>query len=231
MAKKLASDVRVYFGGYDPGTATTRISVNLESKVLDPTVIVDVAERATAGERADGLEWAGLFDDGVSMDVAQAVLLGSGTAVWSVLVGTASGDVAYSGTVFSLSAKAPAKIGDLVRYEVTIKPDQKLDRAKYLGLISKTGTADANSGWLDNAGSSTAGGVIYAHIFPVTGTFQWQYQHSIDQSTIDTLIGWQTNLTSTGTIIALTGTIRRYVRAASTGTSTTGTLIPILIRN
>jgi len=172
MAKKLAQNVRFYYGGYDPGLSTTRVEVGLEAEVLDPTAIVDTAERALAGERKDAIIYAGLFDDGSDdLDAAQVALLATGTAVASVLIGTVVGNPAYSGTAYLLSAKPAASRGELVKMEATFKPDQAIDKGKLLtakATFTGLGTGSVSGTVADGAGS-TAGYTWYVHVFSYTG--------------------------------------------------------------
>lgn len=169
MAKKIASDLRFYFGGYDPGTATTSVTLGLECEALDTSALTDAAERQLAGLRKDVITWAGLFDDSAdAMDAAQAVLLGSGTAVVTLLLGTATGDRAYSGTAYALSNKPAANVAELVKLESGFKPDQSWSRG-YVMAVRGTITGSAQTGTID--GTTTATGYEgYIHIFSFSGS-------------------------------------------------------------
>ena len=223
MARKISSDVRFYYGGYDPGLSTTTISVTLNADPLDATALPDVAERAIAGIRKDSVEYAGLFDDQAQdFDQAQAALLATGTAVLSVLFGTVLGDVAYSGTAWLLAAKNPAAIGDLVKQEAVFKPDLTMER----GVVSTpkiTITTTGTTGSVDNTGSTTAGGNFYLHVFGYTGggTGRVALRHAgtitgTSWSDIGTVVG----ITGTSSFkTAISGTIAQYTRVEGTGTS------------
>lgn len=232
MAKKIASDIRFLYGGYDPGTSTVRASVTLEVETLDPTAVTDAAERALAGNRKDIVEWAGLFDDAPGdMDAAQAALLTTGTAVLSMLIGTAVGDRAYSGTAYLLAAKAPAKLGDLMRQEVTFKPDQAMGRGLLLGhrTVKPSGTSDVATGTIDDGTLSIAGGVVYVHILGVGGSaIQPLAEHSATGTTWTPVAGVSVNVIGSQKI-SITGTVQRYVRVELGGAGT-GTATSVFVR-
>ena len=238
MAVKKASDVRVYFGTYDLSTASVSVSVNLESEVLDPTVFTDAAERATAGIRRDTIEWAGLFNDGTSADAAGSAMIGSASNnVISVFLGTATGDRAYVGTGYLLSAKAIARIGELVRQGVTIRPDQAWGMGVGYGATgSKAGTAIFDTGSVDNGTLTTAGGTFFIHILTasgIVGTLYADVWDSADGVATWSNIGAATLVgitTATSDKVAFTGPIRRYTRPRLVGTGT-ATLAYVLVRS
>ena len=233
MAKKLASDMNVYYGSYNFGTATTSVSVALEAKSLDPTALTDTAERVLGGIRGDAITWGGLFDDAASVDAAGSALLATGTGVFSVLIGTGTGSRAYAGTAYLLAAKPVSNIGDLVKMEVAMTPDQGFSVGVHYGpAISKPSSAQVTSGTLDNAALTTAGGVGYIHVFTVSsGTINANLQES-STGTAWTSIVSGTMLATGGTSarLPLTGTIQRYTRFSMDGTGI-GTAMGILSRS
>ena len=234
MAKKLSSDVRVYYGQYDLSPEATSIAIALAVEPLDPTALQDSAERALSGLRKDTVEYSGLFDDsGTGMDAAQAALTATGTAVFSVLIGTGTGDRAYAGTAYLLAAKSPAAIADLVKQEAVLKPDQAWDRGVHFGpSISKPSSAQVTSGTLDNAALSTAGGVGYFHIFAVSsGTINCNFQESAIGTTWTSILSGTLLVTEgTSARLPITGTIQRYTRVSLDGTGI-GTAMGILVRS
>lgn len=232
MAKKKSSDLAVYYGGYDFGTALTRVELTLGINALDPTSLSDAGERATGGLRADAVALTGLFDDINSADAAAAALIPTGTAVLSVLFGQATGDIAYSGTAFFLAAKNPASIGELVRQEVEIKLDQSLDRGMHYAKLAKAGTGAANSGTLDNTALTTAGGVGYIHVLSVTsGTVGAALQDSATGTLWADIPGARvTGSAGTSVKVSFTGTLNQYTKFTMEGTGI-GTALGILVRS
>ena len=232
MGKKISSDILVYFGGYDVGTATISVSITQQVDALDPTALGDAAERVLAGLRKDEVTWAGLFDDGTSMDAAAAALIPTGTSVFSVLLGSGTGSVVYSGTAFNLQGKAVASVAELVKYEAVLKPDLSLERG--LVLPSKTTiTGSASQGTLDNTALTTAGGAWGIHVFGYTGagTGTLGLEHSSTGTAwvvLGTLVGINGPKSARQTF---TGTVNRYTRVIGTLAGTNMTYATIFIRS
>ena len=235
MTKKIASDVRVYFGSYDLGTATTSISIALEAKALDPTALTDTAERALAGMRGDAVTWAGLFDDATSADAAGSALIATGTAVLSVLVGTGTGNRAYVGTVYLLAAKPASNIGDLVKEELMLKPDSNWGIGK-VTQAKRWGTTTWTSSTIDDGAVSTAGGDMYLHMFTYSSgsTLTINLDHSTDGTSWT--VATSATLTTIGSRkLSFAGTLNRYIRfgVSTLGTGAFGTveIAQVYVRN
>lgn len=204
----------MYFAGFDFGTATTSVGVELAVAALDPTTIADNAERAIAGIRADTVEWAGLYDDStLSPDVAGSLVIGSNTNnVFSVHIGTTTGNVAYVGTAIMFAAKAGGGVKDLVYQEAAFKPDGSWDRGK-THVIRTVFTADTDSGSIDNGASSTAGFKWYIHVFSYSGVASStiSLQDGTNGATFVSVDSTSIS-TRTSSVKTSTGTLRRYTR-------------------
>ncbi len=210
------------------GTATTQAQVGLAVAALDPTTLGDDAERVISGLRQDTVTWAGLFDDGTSMDAAANALVGSGTNnVISVLIGTALGSRAYSGTVVQLTHQTPMAIAELVRMESEFKPDQAWDVCQSFGQATSFGSGETGSGTIDIATSDIASGntTAFLHLFSIdSGTVNPVLQHhATGAGSWEDLIdfgSFTSGLTSTlGTFTGSIGGVFRVVNNA-TGTGT-----------
>ncbi len=223
MPKQWSNIVRFYVGTYDVTSHTTRFSVNRGNPALDVTAVGDNAESAIAGRRADAIEWAGLFDDvGTGLDVAMATFVGSALPV-SILIGSAVGARAFSGTGLFLTHKASGDVGGLAVLDVTLQPNDKVLAGVAFGTGTTVGATYA-SGSLDDGAPTTAGCTVFWHVFQaVSGTFGMAVQDSADGTTFAT-IG---TLTQSGTaaiasVATATGTIKRYVKLVG-GVGGTGT--------
>lgn len=226
--------MRVYFGGYDIGTATTRVAMFLGVDSLDPTSFPDGAERVLRGVRRDRVEWAGLFDNDNSHDAAMSSLIGSGTNnVFSLLIGTGAGSIAYVGTALLTLGKPTGEVAGLVRQEGAFQPDNQLLRGVHYGSATNYNfLSGGNSGTHDNTTATTAGGTLFMHAFGsvTTGSGTVQLEDSADGTTfvaIGTLI--LTITARTAQRVNIGGTIRRYTRFAVSGTGTLGIAL-ILVR-
>ena len=196
--------------------------------VLDPTVVGEAAERGTAGLKMDTVDWAGLFDDSLSADAGGSLLIGSSTNnVYTVIIGSAIGSVAYAGTGLLLKAKVVTGVKDLVREEVSFTIDQGLDRCQtYFVKSSATAVGTNNSGTIDNTASSTGSGTMYVHMFSFsgsisTGTTIVYFQHSSDTVTW-TNIGTALFTATGAQRVSFAGSVLRWTRGQST-MSTAGT--------
>ena len=221
------SVARFHFGGYDPGIQTTSVAITLALDGLDSTAIVDVAERTLGGVRHDVCEWAGLFNDATKAMNSAAALVGTGTHVLSLHIGTATGDIAYLGTAFLMGQPRSMDIKDLVREEASFQLDGVWNRGRVL-YTQAIGTGGATGGAVDGTASSTAGGTYNVHIMQIsTGTINviWEHSATAGGTGVYTVLASANITTVTGTILAIgSGTnIFQFVRHRHTNTVATGT--------
>lgn len=226
MTKRYSRHVQVFFGGYDPGTATTQFEVAIEQPGLDTTSMGDAAERMIANIRADTFTWAGWYDDGsAGMNEAGSAYIGTvGThTVKSVMIGTISGTlstaIGYSGQVLQTVWKAPVSINELVRQSAEFSVNQAVDRGGAILLESIAATATGNTNAHDHGGATTGTGTLYLHVvggvFGTDGTATGTVH--LDHSTSGT--GTWTSIATLGAIGSVnsylgtwSGTLRRYTR-------------------
>lgn len=234
MAKISADQVRVYFAGFDYGTATTSIGVEMAVTGLDPTTVADSAERAIAGIRADTVEWAGLYDDStLSPDVGGSAMLGSSTNnVISVHIGTNVGSVAFAGTITQLANKAGGGVKDLVYQEAMLKTDGTLEKG-FTQIIRTVFTGSGSSTLLNFGGSSLNGARWYLQVFSYTGggSATITLQHS-SSTAAGSFVGTGSVIISTRNsfISSIASTIRQYTRIIKDATGTADVAV-ILVRS
>ena len=227
MPFRSVSVVRFHFGGYDPGIQTTDVAITLGMDSLDPTAIVDVAERVLAGVRNDLCTWTGLFSDTAKALSSAAALVGTGTHAISVHIGTTTGDIAYLGTAFLLRQPRSMNIRELVREEAVFGMGGVWTRG--VVLYSQTqATGSATGGAVDGTASSTAGGTYNVHVMQVnTGTLNviWEHSATAGGTGVYTVLASANITTVTGTVFAVgSGTsIFQFVRHRHTNTVATGT--------
>ena len=231
MTIRKASEVRIYVGAYDLSLMATTAGIGLEAPALDKTVFVDSAESATADIRRDTFSVAGWFDDQAqSVDALISTLIGTGSNIASILIGTGTGARAYFGTVLVGAAKVEGKIGELVRASVNLHPDGRLYPGVHFGPKT-TQTGDTVSGSVD-LGSALNSGTVYGatHLLQFSGTLgtvtlnikrgpdttSWSvlFQHKY------TAIG--STLTSTAGVDVFSG-VDRYLRVDPTTSTASGT--------
>lgn len=222
MAKYWSSQIRLYWAGRDVGTATRSWTVGLEAEALDRTAFTHTAELMERGVRKDTFEWAGMFDDDVSMNHAMGTMVGTGTDfnnAWSILFGTATGNRAYAGTAIWTGAKPKGEVRGLAMFDGDWRMDDKWDVGVHYGVPkgwSGTAGGDSVSGTTDNGASSTNGLALYIQVLDGandSGTINFRIQDSPDATTwsnIDPNYIISTANYATGTVIS--GTIARYLR-------------------
>ena len=225
MPFRSVSVARFHFGGYDPGIQATSVAITLALDGLDPTALVDVAERALGGMRHDLCEWAGLFSDTTKSLNSAASLVGTGTHVLSVHIGTATGDIAYLGTAFLMGQPRSMGIKDLVREEASFQLDGVWNRGRVL-YTQTVGTGSATGGAVDGTAASTAGGTYNVHVMQIsTGTLNVIWEAATTATGVYTVLGSANITTVTGTLLAVGSgtTIAQFVRHRHTNTVAAGT--------
>lgn len=226
MAKYSSDKLRVYFGGYNPGTHTTSVSITLSANALDNTALVDSAERILTGHRTDQIEWAGWYDDDAqALDNAMKNLLGSAAGtnqVVSVHFGSASGGAAYCGTAMAVDNKIGGVVGELAKQTAIIRTDGALTKA-ITQLADGTYTNNGSFGVVDHGGTTTAGATAFAQFIKFTVGANgeqavYQLQDSADNNTYaalgtcGTVFSSSTSSTSAILVIASGTNIDRYTR-------------------
>ena len=225
MPFRAVSVARFHFGGYDPGIHTTSVAITLALDALDTTALVDVAERATGGIRKDLCEWSGLFSDSTKALNSAAALVGTGTHVLSLHIGTATGDIAYLGTAFLMTQPRSMNLRELVREEAGFSLDGTWNRGVVLYTQTQA-TGSATGGAVDGTASSTAGGTYNVHVMQIsTGTLNLIWESATTATGVYTVLASANITTVTGTLLNVGSgtTIARFVRHRHTNTVATGT--------
>mgnify|MGYP006404018365 FL=1 len=220
----LTSEVlRLYVGGFNPGTSTTSMSATLAVGALDPTSFGDPAERVAADIRQDRLEWAGWLNDATGgIDKIMGTLIGTLGVVVSFVIGTATGARSYNGTSLMTKAAPVGNVKELVKVEAEWRPDGALDVSKHFGEAQAL-TAGTASGSVDDAAASTAGVVFYTHVigFVGTNTYRMVLEDSADGASFaDIATADHTGTGGARTVLA--GAVRRYIRMTTSWATTGG---------
>jgi len=235
MAKLSADLIRVYFAGFDIGTATTSVDVTLAVEPLDPTSLGDGAERAIAGIRNDSVEWAGLFDDStLAADTAGSLVLGSGGTnnVFAVHIGTNTGSVAFAGTAIMFSVKGGGGVKDIVYQEATWQPDGVLEKG-FTQCVKTMMTGSNSSTFLNFGASSTGSGRWYLQVFSYAGGGSTTITLQHGSATVaGSLFGIGSFIVSTRNSFlgSLAGSIRQYTRITKDTTGTVEVAV-VLVRS
>ena len=223
MPFRSTSVVRFHFGGYDAGTHTTSARIRLGMDSLDPTALTDVAERVLAGLRTDSITWSGLFNDGAKSLNSAGTLIGTGTHVISLHLGSAAAEPAYVGTAFLMQKTNLFNIKELVREEAEFRMNGTFQTATVL-YTQTVGTGSATGTAVDYTSTTTGTLSYYVHVFQLTtGSINVIVESATTATGAYTLHASATITAATGTLLTATGSINRFVRHRHVNTVVTGT--------
>ena len=223
-----SSQVRFYYGGYEPGNAMTKVLVAVGRIPLDTTSAGKPGEDAVTGIKRDRLAFEGLFETSAdSMNEAAGTLVGSGTSPATVIIGTSTGTgVAYAGMAHLFDAPQGGSVKGLVRQMAVLQPNSLGFERCHVIAVRGTASGSGASGSVDNGTVTGTGATAYIHIFGVTGTGSGGTITLQDSATgtswsaVGTIV-FSANA-ATATAIGTTGTFRRYRRVVHTlGTGVT----------
>lgn len=202
-----------------------QFGVTRDSQAIDVTTFGNNDRNFIAGIGSGSMNVGGLFDrTPIDLEYYGNVASAAGELVTVAVGGAAIGNRVHVGRVRQGTYTINNAVDDAVRISATFDFDGGVRMGRSLhDLIAETTTANFAS--VDDAASSTFGGVGYIHVTAFTGTSGVvKIQHSSDNSTFADLITFATVTGVTQERVAVTGTVNRYVRAiisADTFTSMT----------
>lgn len=238
MTKQTGLGDRLAIGGYELSGDIGSISqIGGGPAALEVTGIDKSAPERIGGLRNGGLQFSAWFNDAA----------GRAHPVLSALPRTDT--IAMYGRGGTLGNAGAACVGLQIGYD----PNRANDGALTLGVTvqsdgygiewgeqltdwSRSDTAATNGASLDGAASSSFGAQFYLQMFTVVGTScTVKIQDSADNSSWADLSGAAFTAVTAGTVsaqrIAVTGTVRRYLRVATTGTFSSAVFSVLAIRN
>jgi hypothetical protein len=227
-----------YVDGFDLSGDTQQLGrVGGGPAVIDQTDITQGGHARVGTLLGGEINWTSYFDKGVGQ--AHATLSG---------ITTADRIVTYAHQPNAIGSAAASHVCKQIGYD----PNRGNDASLTVGVASqstgyplewgqaltvgiRTDTAATNGVGLDFGAVSTLFGLqAYLHVFAVTGTsVTVKLQDSADNSTFADISG-VTFLAATGAgaqRIRYTGTVRRYVRAVTTGTFSNAQFFCHFVRN
>jgi len=238
MAFSHGTNTKLYAAGYDLSAFFTSVSIPQDIEALESTTFGQGSKTYVPGLRDATLSGEGLFSsDAVNEDDIDDVLsaaLGS-AVVWLVLpAGEAFGSRGKGLDAFQTSYDISSDVSGLV--ETSVEAQSQIGAEAVIVLTpwpaAKT-TTGAGSAY-DAGASSSAGGSIYIQaLTTTTDEIVVAVEDSADGSTDWAEIGSLTSTTAAryGVRVVVSGTIRRYVRAAWTISDGTLDAIVALHRN
>lgn len=216
---------RFFVGGVDLSGDTQQLnSIHGGVAPLDVTDITQGAFQRIFGLRDGGIDWTSFFDKQAGQSHLTLRALPTTDVILSYLHGTA------------LGASAASMVAKQVNYDPTRGADGMLtfgvnavsnafgmDWGNTLTAGLRTdATATSPATGFDGGAASTFGGQFYLHVMAFTGTsVTVTVQDSADNSSFAAIASPVVFTAATGATfqrIAITGTVRRYLRAITTGT-------------
>lgn len=236
MAKQSGLGDRLFVDGYNlSGDINSIQRVAGGPAALDLTDITQSAYDREGGLRDGGIDFTAYFDK--ATDASHLVLssLPRTDRIVTYLRGTGIGSPAAS------------CVGKQINYDPTRNNDGTLlfttnvvanaygvEWGDQLTAGLRTDTAGTNGSSLDGGASSSNGAQFYLHVTALTGTnVVVKIEDSADNTNWADLTGAAfTSATAVGSQrIAVTGTVRRYLRAVSSGTFTSASFVVNGVRN
>lgn len=210
-----------------------QFGVTRESQAVDVTTFGNNDRNYIAGIGSGSMNVGGLFDrTGIDAEYSGNVASADGELVTLAVGGTEIGNRVHVGRVRQGSYTINNAVDDAVRISATFDFDGGVRMGRSLHpLIAETTTGNYTS--VDDAASSTFGGVGYLHVTAFTGTsVAIRIQHSADNTTFADLVTFASVTGATQQRVAVSGTVNRYVRATiASGTFTTVTFQTSFARN
>jgi hypothetical protein len=238
MSKSTGLGDRLSVGGYDLGGDIGSLQqIGGGPAALDLTDITQSAYERQGGERNGSMQFASYFNKatGRAFPVLKALpttdtiaMYGRGAAIGSPGAACYGLQIDYNPT--------RAQDGSLSFTTAVQSDGYGLEWGDQLTAWMRTDTTATNGSSLDGAASSSFGAQFYLAANTVVGTsVTVKIQDSADNSSWADLSGAAFTAVLAGTVsaqrIAATGTVRRYLRAVSSGTFSAATFAVIACRN
>lgn len=235
MAKQTGLGDNFYLGGYDLSGDTNSLSkISGGPAALDVTAISESAFERLGGLRSGEIDWVSYFNSTGAHVPLSALPTTDVIATY------------FRGTV--IGAPAACMVAKQIGYDPTrdasgnltfavqaLSNGSGLEWGEQLTAGLRTDAAATNGTSQDDGAATTSGAQAYLQVTAFAGTsVTVKIQDSADNSTFADVSGLAFTAVSAAPAaqrIAATGTLRRYVRAVTTGTFTSATFAVALMRN
>lgn len=237
MAKTSGLGQRLLFGGYDLSGDTQSYEVSGSTELLEVTGIDKSAKERIGGQRDGSLKWTSFFNPAAGQAHPVLSVLPTTDVQVTVLAGTTIGDPGCSLVGRQPDYGGKRASNGMFTFDLSVTADgYGLEWGQQLTAGVRTDTTATNGASLDLAAAASFGAQAYLQVTGVTGTsVTVAIQDSADNASFAAVTGLTfTAATTLGTqrlATANTATIRRYVRAVTTGTFTSASFSVILVRN
>jgi hypothetical protein len=240
MSKQTGLGDNFFVAGVDLSGDTRELGkVGGGNEPIETTGINKSAKERLGGHRDGGIDWTSYYNPAASA-AAHATLKGLPTAdvIVTYCRGTSLGSPAACCVAKQLNYDGSRDNSGEFTLEVSsVANAYGLEWGDQLTAGKRTDTAATNGTGLDTTASLSFGAQAYLHVFTgFTGTsVTVKVQDSADNVTFADITGLTftaaTGVTSERLATTNTATIRRYVRAITTGTFSSATFSVVLVKN
>lgn len=238
MTKQNGLGDNLYVAGYDlSGDVGTVTRVGGGPELLDVTTISKLAYERLTGKKSGSIEFATFFDDATNAEHDALKGLPRTDVIATYTRGTTLGGVAASciGKQVNYDWNR-ANDGGLTGAVQVLSNGYGIEWGRQLTAGLRTDTSATNGSSIDTTASASFGGQAYLQVFSFTGTsVTVKIQDSADNSAWSDVTSFAftaaTGRTTQRIQLGSTATIRRYVRAVTTGTFSSAVFHVNLIKN
>lgn len=220
MAFMHGKSTGVLFNGSNLSAYFNEASISQDIETAETTAFGNDAKTYIAGLKDGTMSMSGMFDgatDAIDAILTSTLAAAAEDVATVVPAGLSTAGVStFSAGVRQTSYEISSPVTDVVAANLEIQATGGVDRGVLL-IGASTVSASANTTAINNASSTSDGGVGYLHVTvnDRDGATTFKVQDSADNSTFADLVTF-TNLAASGTggeRVAITGTVDQYVRA------------------
>lgn len=225
----VVKEISFFINGFNIADAITEFSFEGDAEEVDATAVATAGgfRSYERGFKAGTLETTGIFDaDASTADKIHDILSAAWTAGTNNAVTASRGAISVGSEAImmdgpQLSYEMPHPVGELIMSNATFRADDHLDFGVF--LMNDQLDAGTNNGTShDGSAATTNGGFMQVHLVNDDATdVDVKLQDSANDSDWADVTGAVvSNLSATNEAgsVAITGTIRQYVRAVATVT-------------
>jgi hypothetical protein len=222
-------DISFYINGVNIADAITEFSFEGDAEELDATTVSSSGgfRAYVRGFKEGTLETTGIFDaDDTTADKIHDILSTAWVAGTNNIVTASRGTISVGSTAImmdgpQLTYEMPYSVGELIMSNATFRADDNLNFGVF--LMNALQAAGTNNGTSHDGGAATTnGGFMQVHLYNDDASdVDVKIQDSANNADWTDLSGAAVNNLSAARAsgsVAVTGTVRRYLRAVATVT-------------
>lgn len=217
MSRTHAQSSRVLLNSSHVSGDITGYRLSHRRILSEVTSLLSDGEQFLPGQIGGALGLDGLFNSGAGnlTDVIDLAAPNAAGLLATVLPdGLTVGAIAFLAQAHVASRAVDGAVKDAVKMTIEGTPEDGVDFGVLLHALTAE-TADGNASSIDNAASSTGGGLANLHVTAFSGltSISIRVQHSADNSSWSDLVTFTSVTATTWERKTVTGTVNRYIRA------------------